>query len=51
MRVMISPPDKIAYMGHGTGFVIADDYIATNWHVATPEELVKARKAYKLYVI
>jgi len=30
VRVMLSPPDKIAYMGHGTGFVIADEYIVTN---------------------
>lgn len=51
VRVLISPPDKIASLGHGTGFVVDNEYIVTNWHVATPDSLIKANKAYKLYVI
>lgn len=42
---------KTVSAGHGTGFVIARGYIATNDHVASPDSLVKNKTAYKLYVI
>lgn len=51
VRVLIGPGGKVEYGGHGTGFVIDEDTIATNWHVAEPESYVKDKKPYKLFVI
>ncbi|MCW5774437.1 MAG: trypsin-like peptidase domain-containing protein [Rhodospirillaceae bacterium] len=42
---------KTMSAGHGTGFVVSRDYIATNNHVAAPDTLIKAKTPYKLYVI
>jgi hypothetical protein len=42
---------KKVFAGHGTGFVIDRGYVATNWHVAISNELIKQKIPYKLYVI
>ena len=49
--IIIEKDGKPVSAGHGTGFVIDRDYIATNQHVATPDELTKNKTPYKLYVI
>lgn len=42
---------KKVFGGHGTGFVIDRDYVATNWHVAIASELIKQKIPYQLAVI
>jgi len=42
---------KTYFGGHGSGFVIDRDYVATNWHVAESAQLKKANLPYRLYVI
>lgn len=51
VRVVIGKDGKLNYGGHGTGFVIDNDYIVTNQHVAEPESYIKDKKVYKLFVI
>jgi hypothetical protein len=42
---------KKVFAGHGTGFVIDRGYVATNWHVAISNDLIKQKVPYKLYII
>lgn len=49
--IVIERDGKATSAGHGTGFVIDRDYIATNQHVSEDDSLIKNKTPYKLYVI
>ncbi|HEY7611247.1 MAG TPA: trypsin-like peptidase domain-containing protein [Alphaproteobacteria bacterium] len=51
VAIIAEKDGKKIFAGHGSGFVIDHGYIATNWHVAVPSSLIKAKIPFKLYLI
>ena len=51
VQIGIEKDGKLMGAGHGTGFVIDQDYVVTNNHVAADDDLVKNKTPYKLLVL